>query len=60
MTDALLGAVSLVMLISGFWDWSLGHPTRIRWHAISGVVLSGFLLTHTLRRRKRLRSSQVR
>jgi hypothetical protein len=60
VADALLVAVTLAMLISGFWDWSLGHPTRIRWHAISGLVLSGFLLVHTLRRRKRLRSSRVR
>ena len=60
VADALLVTVTLAMLVSGFWDWSLGHPTRIRWHAISGLVLSGFLLVHTLRRRKRLRSSQVR
>jgi hypothetical protein len=60
VADALLVTVTLAMLVSGFWDWSLGHPTRIRWHAISGLVLSGFLLVHTLRRRKRLRSSRVR
>jgi hypothetical protein len=60
VADALLVTVTLAMLVSGFWDWSLGHPTRIRWHAISGLVLSGFLLVHTLRRGKRLRSSRVR
>ena len=60
VSDALLVTVTVVMLVSGFWDWSLGHPTRIRWHAISGVVLSVFLLVHTLRRRRRLRLSQVR
>jgi hypothetical protein len=60
VADALLAIVTLAMVVSGFWDWSLGHPTHIRWHAISGVALGGFLLVHTLRRRKRLRSSQVR
>jgi hypothetical protein len=60
VADALLATVTVGMLASGFWDWSLGHPTRIRWHAITGIVLAGFLLVHTLRRRARLRSSQVR
>jgi hypothetical protein len=60
VADALLVTVTLAMLVSGFWAWSLGHPTRIRWHALSGLVLSGFLMVHTLRRRKRLHSSQVR
>ena len=59
MADAALGALTLVMLGSGLWDWASGHPTRIRWHAITGVVLAGFLLVHTLRRRGRLRSSRV-
>ena len=60
LADTLLVIVTVAMLVSGFWDWSLGHPTGIRWHAISGVVLTGFLLVHTVRRRARLRSSQVR
>ena len=60
VADALLFAVTMAMLVSGFCDWALGHPTRIRWHAISGFVLGGFLLVHTLRRRTRLRSSRVR
>ena len=59
MADAVLGALTLVMLGSGLWDWASGHPTRIRWHAITGVLLAGFLLVHTLRRRGRLRSSRV-
>ena len=36
LADALLAAMTAGMLASGFWDWSAGHPTRIRWHAISG------------------------
>ena len=47
------------MLMSGLWDWLGAHPTRIRWHAISGVVLAGLLLVHTVRRSRRLRASHV-
>ncbi|MGZ4656922.1 MAG: hypothetical protein ACXVGE_08125 [Blastococcus sp.] len=60
LADALLTALTLAMLGSGLWDWGSGHPTRIRWHAITGVLLAGFLLVHTVRRRARLRSSRVR
>jgi hypothetical protein len=48
------------MLASGFWDWSLGHPTRIRYHALVGVGLAVLLLVHSVTRRKRLRTSKVR
>ena len=58
--DLVLLAVAAVMLASGLWDWLAGHPTRIRWHAISGVVLAGWLVLHTLRRRRRLLSSRIR
>jgi hypothetical protein len=58
--DLVLLALTVVMLASGLWDWLAGHPTRIRWHAISGVVLAGWLLLHTLRRRRRLLSSRIR
>lgn len=60
MADSVLATSTLAMLASGFWDWLDGHPTKIRWHAITGVVLVGFLVVHTLRRRSRLRSSHVR
>jgi hypothetical protein len=60
IADVLLGLVTIGMLVSGLWDWSLGHPTRIRWHAITGIVLAVFLVAHTVRRRVRLRSSQIR
>ena len=60
LADALLAAMTAGMLASGFWDWLAGHPTRIRWHAISGVVLTVLLAVHTARRRSRLRRSKVR
>jgi hypothetical protein len=57
--DLFLAGLSTAMLASGFWDWSLGHPTRIRWHAVTGFALAALLLTHTFRRRRRLRVSRV-
>ena len=60
LADALLAVITVGMLISGFWDWFAGHPTRIRWHAITGVVLAILLLIHTARRWSRLRRSKVR
>lgn len=60
LADALLAALAAGMLASGFWDWLAGHPTRIRWHAITGVALAVLLVVHTARRRSRLRRSKVR
>lgn len=60
IADALLGALTVGMLVSGFWDWYAGHPTRIRWHALTGFVLVAFLIVHTLNRQNRLRSSRIR
>jgi hypothetical protein len=60
MADMILLLVTAAMLASGVWDWVLGHPTRVRWHAISGVLLAAYLVVHTLRRRTRIRRSQVR
>ena len=60
LADAALAALTVAMLVSGLYDWIAGHPTRIRWHALSGVALAGFLLVHTLRRRRRLHRSSVR
>jgi dolichyl-phosphate-mannose--protein O-mannosyl transferase len=60
LTDALLTALTVAMLVSGFWDWFAGHPTRIRWHALTGVALAVVLAVHTIRRRSRLRRSMVR
>ena len=60
LADALLATITVGMLVSGFWDWFAGHPTKIRWHAITGVVLAILLLIHTARRWSRLRRSKVR
>jgi hypothetical protein len=60
VADAALTVLTAAMLASGLWDWLAGHPTRIRWHAITGVLLAGFLVGHTVRRRGRLRGSTVR
>lgn len=60
LADALLAALTVAMLASGLYDWLAGHPTRIRWHALTGVALAGFLVVHTLRRRTRVRGSSVR
>ena len=60
LADMLLALITAGMLVSGFWDWFAGHPTKIRWHAITGVVLAILLLVHTVRRWSRLRRSKVR
>jgi hypothetical protein len=60
LADAFLAAVTAVMLVSGFWDWFAGHPTRIRWHALTGIALTVLLVVHTARRWRRLRRSSVR
>ena len=60
LADALLAVITAGMLISGFWDWFAGHPTKVRWHAITGVVLAIVLLIHTARRWPRLRRSKIR
>jgi hypothetical protein len=60
LADLVLALVTAGMLVSGFWDWFAGHPTKIRWHAITGVVLAILLVAHTVRRRRRLRRSAVR
>ena len=60
MADLALVLFTAGMLASGFWDWALGHPTRIRYHALVGVGLAIFLLVHSATRWKRLRKSSVR
>ena len=60
LADVLLSSLTVAMLGSGLWDWLAPHPTRIRWHAITGVALTVLLFSHTVRRRRRLRHSRVR
>jgi hypothetical protein len=56
------------VMVSGFVDCfkgsrpvmiSVGRISPIREHAVSSIVLLVLLLVHALRRRKRLRTSQV-
>ena len=60
VADLVLTLLTIGMLASGLWDWSLGHPTRLRFHALSGVGLAILLLTHSAARWKRMRTSRVR
>jgi hypothetical protein len=59
LADLALLAVTAVMLASGLWDWLAGRTT-IRWHALSGVLLTGVTIVHVVRRRRRLRRSRIR
>jgi hypothetical protein len=47
---SLLLALTLVVTASGLWDW-LDARTRIRWHAISSVILIAVVIRHTWTRR---------
>jgi hypothetical protein len=49
----LLLAVTVVVTVSGLWDW-LGVPTTIRYHAISGVILIVVATWHGWTRRREL------
>jgi hypothetical protein len=60
LADASLFIITLAMLVSGFWDLWAPHHTKIRWHAITGVVLTIYLVVHSVQRRKRLRFSEIR
>ncbi len=60
LADGILFVMTMAMLLSGFWDLWAPHHTKIRWHAITGVVLTVYLAVHTVRRWRRLRFSQIR
>jgi hypothetical protein len=60
LADGFLFIITTAMLVSGFWDLWAPHRTKIRWHAITGIVLTVYLVVHTWRRRRKLRVSQIR
>jgi hypothetical protein len=60
LADGFLFIISWAMLVSGFWDLWAPHHTKLRWHAITGVVLTIYLVAHTIRRWKRMRFSEIR
>jgi hypothetical protein len=49
--SVLLLVLAIVVTVSGLWDW-LDVPTRIRWHALSGVILVGVVVRHAWTRRR--------
>lgn len=48
---SLLLVLTMVVTASGLWDWLDGR-TKIRWHAISGIILLAVLIRHTWTRRR--------
>jgi hypothetical protein len=60
VTDLSLPILTAAMLGSVVWDWGLGNPTEIRWHAITAVLLAITLSIRTLHRLRRLRTSDIR
>lgn len=47
---SLLLVLTMVVTASGLWDWLDGR-TKIRWHAISSIILLAVLIRHTWTRR---------
>ena len=73
LSDAILAFLTLNVLVSGVVDYvdkrNTPFPLRaltglpiqfIGWHGLSSVILLCYLVTHVLRRRTRLRRSQIR
>jgi hypothetical protein len=69
VSDAIFGFLVLNVLASGIYDLVTGRNTRIDvpgihlyigWHSLSSVLFLGCLITHVIRRRKRLRRSLIR
>jgi hypothetical protein len=50
---AVLTVLVTVVTVSGLYDW-LAARTKIRWHAISSVILIAVAIWHAWRRRGRL------
>jgi hypothetical protein len=49
----LLLLLAVAVTVSGLWDW-LDVPTKIRYHAITGVILIGIATWHSWTRRRAL------
>ena len=69
VSDAIFGFLILNVLASGIYDLATGRNTRvpvpgihlyIGWHSLSSLLFLGYLITHVIRRWKRLRRSQIR
>jgi len=68
-SDMILWILTLNAMVSGIVDFVLGHVVHLpipgpfilqKWHAISALVLVGYVITHVVRRRRRLRTSHIR
>lgn len=51
----LLLALAVAVTLSGLWDW-LGVPTKIRYHAITSIILIVIAAWHTWNHRRSLAS----
>ena len=69
VSDAIFAFLAANVLASGIYDLATGQNTRIPlpgiqlfigWHALSSVLFLGYLITHVIRRRRRLRRSRIR
>lgn len=69
VSDAIFAFLAANVLASGTYDLATGQNTRmplpgihlfIGWHALSGVLFLAYLITHVIRRRRRLRRSRIR
>ena len=69
VSDAIFAFLAANVLASGIYDLTTGRNTRIPlpglrlfigWHSLSSLVFLGYLITHVIRRRKRLRRSRIR
>ncbi|MDA8271812.1 MAG: hypothetical protein M0Z39_10530 [Actinomycetota bacterium] len=63
-SDAVFVFLMLNVLTSGSLDLSMGRNIMIpglgiAWHALSSLLLLSYLLAHVIRRRRRIRSSQI-
>src|SRR5450631_3766885 len=47
---SLLLVLTMIVTASGLWDWLDGR-TKIRWHAISSIILLAVIMRHTWTRR---------
>ena len=69
VSDAIFGILVANVVASGIFDLATGQNTRIElpgirlfigWHSLSSLLFLGYLITHVIRRRKRLRRSLIR
>ena len=69
VSDTIFGLLAAGVLASGIYDLATGQNTRvpmpgihlyIGWHTLSSVLFLGYLITHVIRRRRRLRRSRIR